>query len=51
MAIRNSMQDGRDSIVCDREMLEMSGLEITRDLRRSKRGASVFNVLLTGARE
>jgi diguanylate cyclase (GGDEF)-like protein len=50
-AMRISMREGPDLIVADHEMPEMSGLELTRALRRSKRGASMYIVLLTGARE
>jgi diguanylate cyclase (GGDEF)-like protein len=50
-AMRISMREGPDLIVADQEMPEMSGLELTRALRRSKRGASMYIVLLTGARE
>ncbi len=50
-AMRISMREGPDIIVADQEMPEMSGLELTRALRRSKRGASMYIVLLTGARE
>ena len=44
------MREGPDIIVADQEMPEMSGLELTRALRRSKRGSSMYIVLLTGAR-
>lgn len=50
-AMRISMREGPDLIVADQEMPEMSGLELTRALRRSKRGASMYIVLLTGAQE
>jgi two-component system cell cycle response regulator len=48
-AMRIAMREGPDIIVADHEMPEMSGLELTRALRRSKRGSSMYIVLLTGA--
>jgi len=50
-AMKVAMREGPDIIVADQEMPEMSGLELTRALRRSKRGSSMYIVLLTGARE
>ena len=48
-AMRLAVQESPDIIVADQEMPEMSGLELTQALRRSKRGASMYIVLLTGA--
>lgn len=48
-AMRMAMREGPDIIVADQEMPEMSGLELTQALRRSKRGSSMYIVLLTGA--